>query len=90
MLNLNILVNKLFFLMKLIYDVFMEIESRMDKQYIDYLFNTQFEKEKRIKYIKKFNLETLHLLFKNINYLFPDLVKASWSDIIAFKNNYTK
>ena len=78
------------FLMKLIYDDFTEIESRMEKHYIEYLFNTQIEKEKRIKYIKKFNLETLNLLFKNINYLFPDLVKASWSDIIAFKNNYTK
>ena len=76
--------------MKLIYDDFTEIESRMEKHYIEYLFNTQIEKEKWIKYIKKFNLETLYLLFKNINYLFPDLVKASWSDIIAFKNNYTK
>ena len=79
-----------FFLIKLIYDDCLEIESKMGTHYIDYLFNTQFEDSKKRKKFKEFNLETLNLLHKNIDYLSPHLITVLWKDIMSFKSNYLK
>ena len=41
-----------------------------------------------MKIIKEFNLETCNLLFKNINYLYPDLINISWKEIEHYKDKY--
>ena len=76
------------FILQLIYDELKEIESKSEVNFFDYLFATQDEKNKRMKIIKEFNLETCNLLFKNINYLYPDLINISWKDIEQFKDRY--
>jgi hypothetical protein len=76
------------FILQLIYDELKEIEDKSEVNFFDYLLATQKEKNKRMKIIKEFNLETCNLLFKNINYLYPDLINISWKDIEQFKDRY--
>ena len=76
------------FILQLIYDELKEIEDKSEVNFFDYLLATQKEKNKRMKIIKEFNLETCNLLFKNINYLYPDLINISWKEIEHYKEKY--
>ncbi len=76
------------FILQLIYDELKEIEDKSEVNFFDYLLATQKEKNKRMKIIKEFNLETCNLLFKNINYLYPDLINISWKEIEHYKDKY--
>ena len=55
---------------------------------MEYLFATQYEKDKRRKIFRKFNLEILNLMFKNINFVYSDLIRNSWKEIDNYKSKY--
>ena len=77
-----------FFIVKLVYDDYLDIESKAEVNYMEYLFATQYEKDKRRKIFRKFNLEILNLMFKNINFVYSDLIRNSWKEIDNYKSKY--
>ena len=74
--------------MQLSYDEIIKIEDKSEINFKDYLFSVQFEKQNIIKNIKKFNLEKMTILFKNINFVYDNLMKKSFFNIENVKAKY--
>ena len=65
-----------------------KIEDKSEVNFKNYLFSVQFEKKNITQYIKKFNLEKMNILFKNVNFVFDNLMRNSFFHIEMFKNKY--
>ena len=76
------------FFLQLSYDEIIKIEDKSEINFKDYLFSVQFEKQNIIKNIKKFNLEKMTILFKNINFVYDNLMKKSFFNIENVKAKY--
>ena len=76
------------FFLQLSYNEMKKIEDKSEVNFKDYLFSVQFEKKNITQYIKKFNLEKMNILFKNVNFVFDNLMRNSFFHIEMFKNKY--
>ena len=75
--------------MKLSYDEIKTIEDKSEINFKNYLFSVQFEKQNITQNIKKFNLEKFNILFKNINFVYDNLMNNSFFNIDNLKTKYT-
>ena len=76
------------FFLQLSYNEMKKIEDKSEVNFKDYLFSVQFETKNITQYIKKFNLEKMNILFKNVNFVFDNLMRNSFFHIEMFKNKY--
>lgn len=74
------------------YDELKEVEERMDVQIEDYLEETKENKaldsNPLNKKLRLFNLEKVHVINKNINRIYKDLVTLNFNDIKKSKDKY--
>lgn len=72
------------------YDELVNIEEIMEMKYDDYVIET--EKGTHFtplnKKLREFNIEKIHLIHKNINYVYKELVNLNYNEIQKFKDNY--
>ena len=67
----------------MIYDEFKEIKARMEVDIDEYLLKTQEDKTltELNKKVRNFTMEKVHLLNKNVNFLYKDLVILNYNEI---------
>lgn len=77
-------------IVRMIYDEFKEIKERMEVSYDEYLLKTQEDKTltELNRKLRHFNIEKIHLLNKNVNYLYKDLVLLNYNEIKQKKDKY--
>ena len=46
------------------------------------------ENNKKIKYLKEFNLERINTLYKNYDFIYEPLMRNSWKRLENVKNRY--
>ena len=77
-------------ILRMCYDELKEIKSRMEVGIDEYLLKTQEDKNltELNKKLRNFTMEKIHLIHKNINYLFNDLTILNYNDIKRRKDMY--
>ena len=77
-------------ILRMCYDELQEIKSRMEVDFEEYLLKTQEDKNisELNKKLRKFTMEKVHLLHKNINYAYNDLVVLNYNEIKQRKEFY--
>ena len=77
-------------IIRMCYDELKEIKKRMEVDFDEYLLKTQ--KNNNIteinRKIRNFNIEKMHLIHKNINYLYNELIVLNYNDIKRKKDIY--
>ena len=78
------------FILQLCYDELKQIKKRMKIGIDDYLYKTQEDKNltELNKKLRNFTMEKVHLINKNINYLFYDLTLLNYNEIRQRKQVY--
>lgn len=78
------------FILRMCYDEIKEIIKRMKVGFEQYLLRTQNDKNltELNKKLRNFNLEKVHLLHKNLKFLYNDLVILNYNEIKQNKNKY--
>ena len=54
----------------------------------NYILDYSNENNKKIKYLKEFNLERINTLYKNYDFIYEPLLKNSWKRLENIKNRY--
>ena len=77
-------------ILRMCYDELQEIKGRMEVDYDEYLLKTQEDNNitELNKKLRKFNMEKIHLLHKNIKYVYNDLVVLNYNEIKQKKDTY--
>ena len=77
-------------ILRMIYDEFKEIKSRMEVDIDEYLLKTQEDKTltELNKKVRNFTMEKVHLLNKNVNFLYKDLAILNYNEIKQGKLTY--
>ena len=77
--------------MRLIYDEFKSINLKMECDIDDYLLRTQMDDTLTSvnKHLRQFTMEKIHLLHKNVNWLFNDITVLNYNEIKDYKGKYT-
>ena len=78
------------FILRMCYDELKNIKSRMEIGFDEYLLKTQ-EDDKLTELNRKlrdFNMEKIHLIHKNINFLYKDLTILNYNEIKRRKDMY--
>lgn len=81
----NIDKQALIFILRICYDELKKIKNKIKMNFDEYIIKAQ---KSNISKIPKFNLEKTHLLLKNINYTYKDLVIYNYDEIKKQKDNY--
>ena len=78
------------FILRLCYDKIKEIKDKMKVRFEQYLLKTQEDNNltELNKKIRKFNIEKVHLLHKNIKFIYYDLAFLNYNEIKQNKNMY--
>jgi hypothetical protein len=77
-------------IIRMCYDELKEIKKRMEVDFDEYLLKTQENNNitEINRKIRNFNIEKIHLIHKNINYLYNDLIISNYDDIKRKKDIY--
>ena len=77
-------------ILRMCYDELQEIKGRMEVDYDEYLLKTQEDNNitELNKKLRKFNMEKIHLLHKNIEYLYNNLGLLNFNEIKQNKEKY--
>ena len=77
-------------ILRMCYDELKAIKSRMEIGIDEYLLKTQEDKNltKLNRKLRNFTMEKIHLIHKNINYLYNDLTILNYNDIKRRKDTY--
>ena len=77
-------------ILRMCYDELKEIRIKMEEDFDDYLLKTQEDKNltELNKKLRHFNMEKIHLINKNINYLFNHLRLLNYNEIKQKKDLY--
>ena len=77
-------------ILRMCYDELQEIKRRMEVNFDEYLFKTQ--EDNNLTYLNKklrhFNMEKVHLIHKNIEYLYNNLALLNYNEIKQNKEKY--
>ena len=77
-------------ILRMCYDELKEIKERMEVNFDEYLFKTQEDKNLTDlnKKLRQFNMEKVHLIHKNIGYLYENLGLLNYNEIKQNKEKY--
>ena len=77
-------------ILRMCYDELNEIKNRMEIDFDEYLLRTQEDKTltELNKKLRNFTMEKVHLLHKNVNYLYENLVLLNYNEIKQRKDRY--
>ena len=77
-------------ILRMCYDELNEIRNRMEVDFDEYLLKTQEDNNitELNKKLRKFNMEKVHLLNKNIKYMYNNLVALNYNEIKKKKDLY--
>ena len=78
------------FILRMCYDEFKEIRNRMEVDFDEYLLKTQNDDTltEINKLLREFTMEKIHLLHKNVKYLYKDLAILNYNEIKQKKDEY--
>ena len=77
-------------ILRMCYDELKEIKSRMEVGFDEYLLKTQEDKNltELNRKLRNFTMEKVHLLHKNVHYLYNELIVLNYNDIKRKKDIY--
>ena len=78
-------------ILRIIYDEKNRINNFMEAEIDEYMLRTEQDRNltEVNKNLRNFNMEKIHLLNKNINYVYKDLVPIYYKEIMKRKEKYT-
>ena len=79
------------FIMRICYDEIKKIKFRMECDFDDYLLRTQTDDTltELNRKLRNFTMEKVHMINKNVNLVFKDLVVLNYNEILGKKDSYT-